>query len=187
MNKPKFNEVYKLNIISLILFLTCISECKLFTGEVKARESEGKSNIFSMNHTQLVYFSNKNEFTTKFTQLKSAIEPETENYIFKIIPQPDNTRSIMHIAQAKSKNIKSYIGLVYAIKRNGDDYTDAIGQLCEAQTPQSLSVTPEIPRLAEDVFESKDIKCPSGFQSLNYTFSSKASEPIKYKKNGVAE
>ena len=54
MNKPKFNEVYKLNIISLILFLTCISECKLFTGEVKARESEGKSNIFSMNHTQLV-------------------------------------------------------------------------------------------------------------------------------------
>ena len=61
----------------------------------------------------LVYFSNKNEFTTKFTQLKSAIEPETENYIFKIIPQPDNTRSIMHIAQAKSKNIKSYIGLVY--------------------------------------------------------------------------
>ena len=42
LTKPKFNEVYKLNIISLILFLTCISGCKLFTGEVKTREFEGK-------------------------------------------------------------------------------------------------------------------------------------------------
>ena len=170
LTKPKFNEVYKLNIISLILFLTCISECKLFTGEVKARESEGKSNIFSMNHTQLVYFSNKNEFTTKFTQLKLAIEPETENYFFRIIPQTDNNKGIMHIAQAKSKQMKSYIGLVYAIKKNEDDYTNAIGQLCEAQTSQSLSAIPQMPSLAEDVFKSEDIKCPSGFQSLNYTF-----------------
>ena len=160
----------KLMTVALIFLIANISGCKLLTGQLEARESQGRSNIFSMNHAQLVYFSDKNEFTTKFAQLKLTIKPETENYIFKIIPPPDNIRGIMHIAQAKSKNIKSYIGLVYAIKRNGDDYTNAIGQLCEAQNPQSLSVTSEIPSLAEDIFESKDIKCPSGFQSLNYTF-----------------
>ncbi|BAY87042.1 hypothetical protein NIES267_65530 [Calothrix parasitica NIES-267] len=40
------------NIIVFLLFFTAISGCKLATGELKARESEGRFTINSMNSAQ---------------------------------------------------------------------------------------------------------------------------------------
>ncbi|BAY87041.1 hypothetical protein NIES267_65520 [Calothrix parasitica NIES-267] len=70
----------------------------------------------------------------------------------------------MHIAQAKREDIKSYLGLVYAIKVDGVYLT--ISQVCESEANGSLNSTPEMPKLAENITKSKDIKCPSGFESL---------------------
>ncbi|AFY58798.1 hypothetical protein Riv7116_6468 [Rivularia sp. PCC 7116] len=169
-NKIKKGHIYMMNkalkTIILLLFLAGISGCKLFTGEIKSREYEGRFSIDSMNSAQQVYFLENNKFTTQLD-----IQTEIQNYDLKIVPQPLETKSIMHIAQAKRKDIKSYLGLVYSVKIDGVDLT--IAQVCETATNAPLTSTPEMPKLAESATKSEDIKCPSGFQSLNNTSESR--------------
>ena len=159
MTQQNYQTAYKFKIIALLIFLTGLSGCKLATGELKARESEGRFTINSMNSAQQAYFLENNKFTTQLD-----IQSEITNYDLKIVPQSDTTKSIMHIAQAKREDIKSYLGLVYAIKVDGVDLT--ISQVCESETNGSLNSTPEIPKLAENITKSEDIKCPSGFESI---------------------
>jgi len=154
-----FQIVYNFKNLALFIFLISISGCQLFTGEIKARESEGKFTISSMNSAQQVYFLKNNKLAKKLD-----IQSEINNYDFKIFPQPDKTKGIMHIAQAKHKDIKSYLGLVYVIRLNGNDFT--ITQVCETETRTPLTSTPEMPKLVENATKSEDIKCPSGFKAL---------------------
>ena len=151
-------KVYKFKIFAFLLFLTGISGCKLFTGEIKARESEGRLSIGSMNRAQQRYFLENEKFTTELD-----MQSKVENYDLKIVPLTDTDKAIMHIAQAKREDIKNYLGLVYAIKVNGAALT--ISQVCEAENNTPLTSTPEIPKLIENA-TSEDIKCPSGFKSL---------------------
>ena len=152
----KFKNQLK-NILLLILLIN-ISGCKLFTGEIKARESEGRLSIGSMNRAQQRYFLENEKFTTELD-----MQSKVENYDLKIVPLTDTDKAIMHIAQAKREDIKNYLGLVYAIKVNGAALT--ISQVCEAENNTPLTSTPEIPKLIENA-TSEDIKCPSGFKSL---------------------
>ncbi|MEL6458601.1 MAG: type IV pilin-like G/H family protein [Cyanobacteria bacterium J06621_15] len=163
--KVVFKRVYELKIFTFLLFFTGISGCKLATGELKARESEGRLRIGSMNRAQQAYFLENNEFTTQLD-----IQPDRQNYDSEIIPQSDKTEGVMHVAQAKREDIKSYLGLVYAVKVEGSDYKITIAQVCESQANGSLSSIPEIQNLDKNLTKSEEIKCPSGFQSLNYTF-----------------
>lgn len=125
----------------------------------KAQESEGKTYVGAMNRANQAYFLENNKFATKIEELELGIKPETENYIYKVVPQSGNTKSVMNIAQAKSEQLKSYVGLVYLTEVNGETITFA--KLCE--TNQALSKPPQMPRIAK---KSEQIECPSGFTSL---------------------
>lgn len=127
----------------------------------KARQSEGKSYVGSMNRAQQAYLLENSKFATSIKELQLGIKSETDNYVYKIVPQSVPER-VMNIAQAKREGINSYVGLVYITKVGNDNIT--ISKLCE--TSQSLSKPPEMPKLAKDTSKSADIKCPSGFKSL---------------------
>lgn len=129
----------------------------------KARQSEGKTYTGAMNRAHQAYFLENNKFATNIKELQLGIKSETENYAYKVVPQSNQTKSVMNIAQAKRKGLKSYVGLVYLTKINGDGTT--IAKLCE--TSEFLSKPPKMPSLNQNASKSTDIKCPSGFKSLN--------------------
>ena len=138
--------------------MTNIPGCKLATGELKTREFEGRFIINSMNSAQQAYFLENDKFTTELD-----MQSKVENYDLKIVLLTDTDKSIIHIAQAKREDIKSYLGLVYAIKVDSAELT--IAKVCEAEINIPLTSPPEIPQLTENA-TSEDIKCPSGFKSL---------------------
>ncbi len=174
-NKLIMKSVYKLKIISLLLLVINIFGCQLPSDEIYARESQGESSISSMNQAQIDYLVEKNRFAKTFDELQINISPESSNYIFKIIPQPSNTKSVMHTAQAKRQNfhypnLKNFMGVVYLVGNSDDGII--ITQFCE--TTQDLSVPPKMLKLAK---EFDKIECPSGFQ-----LSGSSSQSIKSKK-----
>lgn len=128
----------------------------------KARSSEGKVYVGSMNRAQQAYFLENDKFSTSIEKLGLGIKPETEDYVYKIVPQSNQKQSVMNIAQAKRKGLKSYVGLVYFTKINNSEIVTR-ANLCE--TTQALSKPPKMPKIPKD--SSEEIKCPSGFKAMN--------------------
>ncbi|MDY6901345.1 MAG: type IV pilin-like G/H family protein [Cyanobacteriota bacterium] len=183
-NRLIFNSVYKLKVIYLSLLAINISGCnELSSDEIYARESQARSSIYNMDEAQKDFLVGKNRFAKTFDELKlntdseknSKLISESEHYIFKIIPQPSSTQSVMHFAQAKNSfftnaNFGSYIGVVYLV----GDSDNGIIMTFRCKTSENLSVPPKKPKLAQ---KYDDIECPSGFESAG-----KSSEGIEYRK-----
>ena len=129
----------------------------------KARQSEGKTYTGAMNRAQQAYLLENNKFATTIKELQLGIKSETENYVYKIVPQSSKAQGVMSIAQARREGLNSYVGLVYLVKTNSGEST-TISKLCE--TSQSVSKTPEIPSITKNAAKAADIECPSGFKSL---------------------
>ncbi|AFY58797.1 hypothetical protein Riv7116_6467 [Rivularia sp. PCC 7116] len=128
----------------------------------KARESEGKTYVGSMNRGNQAYYLENNKFATKLEELKLGIKSETENYVYKVVPQSNESKSVMNIAKAKGEGLNSYVGLVYLTKIKSGEYT-TFAKLCE--TSQALSSTPQMPIVPTQ--SSEEMKCPSGFKPLS--------------------
>jgi len=173
-NKLPLNSVYKLKIICLLLLAINISGCnELASDEIYARESQASSSIDNMDEAQKYFLVDKNRFAKTFDELKLNTDSEktreliseSEHYIFKIIPQPSNTKSVMHLAQAKNSfftnaNFGSYIGVVYLV----GDSDNGIIMTFRCKTSENLSEPPKITKLAQ---KFDDIKCPSGFNQTS--------------------
>ena len=125
------------------------------------RQNEGKAYIGSMNRAQQAFFENNYKLTTNIKELELGTKSEMDDYVYKIVLQ-SNPQSVMNIGRDKRRGMKSYVGLVYVVKVEGEDIT--IAELCE--TKKYLTQLPKMPKLAEDASKSEDIKCPSGFESL---------------------
>lgn len=127
----------------------------------KARQSEGKTYVGSMNRAHQAYYLENNKFAKNLEELQLGINRETENYVYKVVPQSSETKSVMNIAQAKTKELNTYIGLVYITENNnGEKITTA--KLCE--TSQTLSRVPRMSKIPKK--SSEEMKCPSGFKAL---------------------
>ena len=122
----------------------------------QARESEGKQYIRSMNRGQLALYAQNGKFATAIDEWGLDIRPETENYSYQIVPQSGSIPSAMMTAKAKSPELKSYTGAVFAIKVNGE-FT-MVSVVCETDRPSTTPpAMPIAPKNAEE-----EIKCPAG-------------------------
>lgn len=127
----------------------------------KARQSEGRTYVGAMNRANQAYYLENNKFATNLQELQLGIKSESDNYIFKVVPQANQDKSVMNIAQAKTKGLQSYVGLVYLVETNNREST-TVTKLCE--TSQALSQPPKMPSIPKK--SSEEIQCPSGFKSL---------------------
>ena len=184
-NRLILKSVYKSKAITLLLLAINISGCnELSSDEIYARESQARPSIDNMSEAQKDFLVDKNRFAKSFDELKlytdseksKKLISESEHYIFKIIPQPSNTKSVMHVAQAKNSfftnaNFGSYIEVVYLV----GDSDNGIIMTFRCKTSEDLSVPQKMPKLAK---KYDDIECPSGFESAG-----KSSEGIEYRKS----
>jgi hypothetical protein len=122
----------------------------------QGRESEGQQYISSMNMAQQAFYIENEKFATAIDELGIGLKPETENYSYQIVPQSGSIPSAMMTAKAKSPELKSYTGGVFAIKVNGEVTTVSV--ICGTDQPSTTPpAMPIAPKNAEE-----EIKCPAG-------------------------
>jgi len=122
-------------------------------------EVEGKQIIGTINRAQQAYYLEYQRFSTTIEQLGLGIKPETENYLYRIVPQGKQTQSVISTAVAKKPELRSYTSITFARKIKGETLTDMA--ICETDKPSNkLPLPPKVPS------NSQEVKCPAGSHLL---------------------
>ena len=138
-----------IGLIFLLGLLTAIVLPSFLLQANKAKQSEAKHYIASMNKGQQDYYAEMAEFSNNISDLGLGIKSETENYSYNI-SKVNYSRYVISTATAKNEQLKSYSGIVYL-----DDNTTT-SMICETEEP-SLTAPTDF----EDVYV-----CPSGSSRL---------------------
>ncbi|MFB2968948.1 type IV pilin-like G/H family protein [Aerosakkonema sp. BLCC-F183] len=147
--------LFVLMIIAAIALPTFLNQAN------KGRQSEAKQYVNAIVKSQQAFRIEKQTFSNSLEELGVGIRPETVNYSYKIVPQPDKSKSAIVTAQAKRSGLKSYTGAVFAIK-NGNDVT-TVTVICESNL--STNKPPAAPKPPQG--ENSIIECPSGSQNIS--------------------
>lgn len=125
----------------------------------KARQTEAKQYVSSMNKAQQAFYAEYATFSSSIEKLGIGIKSETENYSYSIVLSNDN-RWVQAIGLAKRDGLKNYTGIVSLIKSPNDESTSTQARLCESNQPsKELPGTPT-------ATNSPDIQCPSGYSDV---------------------
>ena len=133
----------------------------------EAREQEAQLHLNLLTQAQQAYHQKKSKFATTFDEFVVGIEPETQFYRYRVIPQGkssqtvgDRPQQVMITAQPKVAGLRSYTAGVFATTINGKDVT-AVG-VCASNQP--ATVPPAMPITVPR--GSTDIQCPAGSSLL---------------------
>lgn len=102
-----FTLIELLVVIVIIGILSAIALPSFLNQANKARQSEAKTYVGSINRAQQAYFVEYGQFGT-VTQLEGGIDTDTQNYTYTIMPSTDAYVN----AVAKKDALKSYGGQV---------------------------------------------------------------------------
>ena len=142
------------SLIGLIFVLMQISVNTHPNQTIKAKQSEAKLYIASINKGQQAYYAVNQELSDNISDLGIGIRLETTNYSYDI-SRINSSRYAISTATAKNEQLKSYSGIVYIdIVHVG--YNSTKSMICETDEP---SLT------APDNFEYVKV-CPSGSSEL---------------------
>jgi hypothetical protein len=122
----------------------------------KARQSEGKTFIGSMNRGHQAYYIENDKFAPTIEDLSIGIPSETSSYKYSIFPISES--QTVTEATAKKDGLKSYIGIVLAVK---DTEYGTTATICESNKP--TKVQPEIPPIINN-----EVQCPSDYSKLEH-------------------
>ncbi|MEG5043989.1 type IV pilin-like G/H family protein [Microcoleus sp. B4-C1] len=125
----------------------------------KARQSEAKQYVSSMNRAQQAFYAEYASFASSIEKLGIGIKSETENYSYSIVLSNDN-RWVQAIGLAKRDGLKNYTGIVSLIKSPNDESTSTQSRLCESNQPSK-----ELPGTPIST-NSPDLQCPSGYSDV---------------------
>ncbi len=133
----------------------------------RARQSEAKTYVGSLNRAQQAYFIEKNKWGQNIEVLGIGINSETDNYRYntqtvnsiKTTNIKDYPGITVQTGLAKKEGLKSYIGTVYLSTVSGGDMT-TLAILCESNEPTTKESG--LPK-----FDGKEMQCPDGYASVN--------------------
>jgi type IV pilus assembly protein PilA len=136
-NEEGFTLIELLVVIIIIGILSAIALPSFLNQASKARQSEAKTYVGSINRgMQAFYLENQNSFTTVVTELSLGIAPSTENYKYEIeSTKPSDFATVK--ARATNKALKSYAGIVFTSDQTVSTIKETVTMalLCEAKTP----------------------------------------------------
>jgi type IV pilus assembly protein PilA len=134
-----FTLIELLVVIIIIGILSAIALPSFLNQANKARQSEAKQYVGSINRgQQAFYLENSNKFTTVVTQLSLGIAPTTENYVYEI-ESTTPASFVTSMGKSKKKALKSYAGVAYTSDQTVSGVVETITQaiVCEAVSPLS--------------------------------------------------
>ncbi|MEB3231775.1 MAG: WG repeat-containing protein [Leptolyngbyaceae bacterium] len=116
-----------------------------------AIQAEARTYIGSMNRAQQAYYSELSRFSSSFRDLGLGINPETENYIYRIDEVAPN--QALMTATAKQQGLHSYVGIARAIRQARGWTTSVV--ICQTEQP-SMNPPTDAPS------GQGDPQCPPG-------------------------
>ncbi|WP_414623493.1 type IV pilin-like G/H family protein [Calothrix sp. CCY 0018] len=147
LRKKKENEGFTLIellvVIIIIGILSAIALPSFLNQATKARQSEAKNYVGSMNRAQQAfYLENNNAFTTSVVTLALGIKTTTDNFKYTIDAVATTGSVVTNKGSALKKALKSYAGVTYTASQTVDGVTDAItlAVMCESAKPATTDI-----------------------------------------------
>ncbi|MEH2174428.1 type IV pilin-like G/H family protein [Nostoc sp.] len=168
LNKKNENEGFTLIellvVIIIIGILSAIALPSFLNQANKAKQSEAKTYIGSMNRAQQAFYLEKNAFAAQadIGNLGLGIATQTTNYKYSISGGGANSTLVTNqgATVVATAPLKSYIGGAGVVTQTGTGEATTIATLCEADKARVNS--------GSDVTDiSNAVTCPTGFTSLS--------------------
>lgn len=129
-----FTLIELLVVIIIIGILAAIALPSFLSQANKAKQSEGKQYISSINKGQQAYFVENNGFGSDVTQLGIGLKTQTSNYVYAI--SATTTSNVGSLASPLNTSaLKGYAGGVGLVLVPGSDAKTAQSVLCETTAP----------------------------------------------------
>jgi hypothetical protein len=133
---------------------------KLINQGAQKPEDEAKNYLYALIQVQQAHYLEQGNFAREIEEVSIGLRTETESYRYQIVPQGDNTQSVMITAAAKDAQLPSYTGAVFVTQVNGKVTT--VAQICETAEPSTSP--PSMPTAPTN--GSSEIQCPAGSRPL---------------------
>ncbi len=141
-----FTLIELLVVIIIIGILSAIALPSFLNQANKAKQSEAKQYVGTLNRTQQAYYLEKSRFSSDFNGLANPVPETTTNYDYKLTPVTSASTNVVNYGNSKAAALKSYNGMVaISIVSNASDATTT-AVLCEANTPKIGALAdPKVP------------------------------------------
>lgn len=154
-NDEGFTLIELLVVVIIIGVLAAIALPSLLGQVNKAKQSEARNYVGTVNRSQQAYFLEYQKFATNLSELQVGIKSKSENYGYEIVaPKPEEFAQFK--GEATKKALKSYYGLVGTTV--GDSATSealTLAIACESPDPTtSVDNVTTFSTLCEDNFVS---------------------------------
>lgn len=154
--------------IKLVLFVAalavisggCLPNNATTKTSSSAMETEARVSINSILFDQRTYYIENQKFATSIGNLRTMNpKMESPSYTYAIKAKPGIRNSVAVTATPKSANLRSFTGVVFAVKAGKEKLT--ISEICETTKPSKQAPTPPpAPKRP-----SEQIRCPVGSRS----------------------
>ena len=138
-NNAGFTLIELLVVIIIIGILSAIALPSFLKQTAKARATEAKTNIGSMNRAQQAYFLENQTFSddtggSAIVKLGISVDNTTDNFVYTSVPISDIKTGVANRGTSNKDDILSYVGGVFYQPGS----TSTI--LCEANTPGAVEL-----------------------------------------------
>ena len=116
----------------------------------KAKQSEGKQYLSSINRAQQAYFAETGAFSNSVKALDLGIKTQTTNYNYSILATK-NAAFNYAVSIRKTKDLTSYVGAVFLVpvSQAANKEKTTVSILCAANSPENTQ--PPAPIFQNDV------------------------------------
>ncbi len=146
LRKKKENEGFTLIellvVIIIIGILSAIALPSFLNQANKAKQSEAKTVVGSMNRAQQAYYMESGEFagSSDFGNLGLGVATQTDNYLYSIkTTSASSGTGVSNQAQPQKGAIKAYIGGVSLGTIAATSEATTLASLCEAKTAKGIT------------------------------------------------
>ncbi len=134
-----FTLIELLVVIIIIGILAAIALPSFLNQSSKARQTEAKTYLGTLNLAQQAYYTEKQTFAAGLDRLNAGVNPTTENYNY--VTFRDGQSAINTASPISSSALKSYAGAVSPVTLAGSDGLAIPSAICEALQPVALGGT----------------------------------------------
>ncbi len=130
-----FTLIELLVVIIIIGILSAIALPSFLNQANKAKQSEAKQYVGTLNRVQQAYYLEKSQFASDMIPLANPVPATTPNYDYTFTPVTSTSTAVVNYGTSKVAPLKSYNGMVSisVVTASSDATTTAV--LCEAKTP----------------------------------------------------